>query len=102
MSVLVTVWAVLTSIFTGGALFRFARAPKVEAPIRTRRRPHVVLIRPVDAPTALELANLATPIDYPGQLTHVVVSPFRPRLESANVRWLASDPLSKNRKVGHA
>jgi hypothetical protein len=30
-----------------------------------------------------------------------VVSPFRPRLQSPNVRWLPSDPLSRNRKVGH-
>ena len=46
-------------------------------------------------------AALAAPIDYAGELTHVVVSPFRPQLQSANVRWLPSDPLTTNRKVGH-
>jgi len=71
------------------------------SPARIRRRPHVLLIRPVDAPTPLELENFATPVDYSGELTHVVVSPFRPRLSSANVRWLPSDPLTRNRKVGH-
>ncbi|MBM4777032.1 MAG: carotenoid biosynthesis protein [Archangiaceae bacterium] len=100
MNLFVTTWAVLAAGFTGVALYRLIRQRGVEA-ARARRRPHVLLIRPVDAPTPLELENLGTPIDYPGQLTHVVVSPFRPRLSSANVRWLASDPLSRNRKVGH-
>ncbi|MBL8940843.1 MAG: carotenoid biosynthesis protein [Archangium sp.] len=100
MNLFVTVWAVLAAGFTGVALSRLFRQRIVDS-TRARRRPHVLLIRPVDAPTPLELENLGTPIDYPGQLTHVVVSPFRPRLSSANVRWLASDPLSRNRKVGH-
>jgi hypothetical protein len=100
MATAVTVWAVVAAAFTAVALFRLWRARRPE-PVRARRRPHVLLIRPVDAPTPLELENLATPIDYPGELTHVVVSPFRPRLGSANVRWLASDPLTRNRKVGH-
>lgn len=100
MNLFVTVWALLAAGFTGVALYRLVRQRRAESS-RTRRRPHVLLIRPVDAPTPLELENLGTPIDYPGQLTHVVVSPFRPRLTSANVRWLASDPLSRNRKVGH-
>lgn len=100
MNLFVTAWAVLAAGFTGVALYRLLRQRRAES-TRARRRPHVLLIRPVDAPTPLELENLGTPIDYPGQLTHVVVSPFRPRLTSANVRWLASDPLSRNRKVGH-
>ncbi|MBL8919361.1 MAG: carotenoid biosynthesis protein [Myxococcaceae bacterium] len=100
MATMVTAWAVLAAGFTAVALFRLSRAKRFES-ARLRRRPRVLLIRPVDAPTPLELENLATPIDYPGELTHVVVSPFRPRLGSANVRWLASDPLSRNRKVGH-
>lgn len=100
MNLFVTAWAVLAAGFTGVALYRLFRQRSPES-TRARRRPHVLLIRPVDAPTPLELENLGTPIDYPGQLTHVVVSPFRPRLTSANVRWIASDPLSRNRKVGH-
>lgn len=101
MSELVTIWAAIASCFTAVALFRLWRARRAESTSRNRRRPHVLLIRPVDSPTPRELENLAAPIDYPGTLTHVVVSPFRPRLASANVRWLASDPLSRNRKVGH-
>jgi ceramide glucosyltransferase len=101
MSELVMVWAIIASCFTGVALYRLSLARPPEKTSRNRRRPHVLLIRPVDSPTARELESLAAPIDYPGTLTHVVVSPFRPRLTSANVRWLASDPLSRNRKVGH-
>lgn len=100
MSDLVTAWAVLAAGFTAVALLKLWRARRAE-PTRGRRHPHVLLIRPVDAPTPLELENLAAPTGYPGELTHVVVSPFRPRLSSANVRWLASDPLTRNRKVGH-
>jgi hypothetical protein len=100
MSWLLTTWAAMAAGFTFVSLWRLWRA---ESPSRrrVRRRPHVLLLRPVDAPTPLELENLATPIDYAGELTHVVLSPFRPRLQSANVRWLPSDPLTKNRKVGH-
>lgn len=101
MTGLVVLWATIASGFTGVALYRLWRARRTGPASRNRRRPHVLLIRPVDSPTARELENLAAPIDYPGTLTHVVVSPFRPRLTSANVRWLASDPLSRNRKVGH-
>ncbi len=101
MSWLVVTWAVLTTIFTLAAVLRLTRAPPRATATRVRRRPHVVLLRPCDGPTALELENFAAPIDYPGELTHVVVSPFRPRLQSANVRWLPSDPLTTNRKVGH-
>jgi hypothetical protein len=34
-------------------------------------------------------------------LSHVVLSPFRPRLAAPSVQWLPSDPLTPNRKVGH-
>ncbi len=101
MSELVMIWAAVAACFTAVALYRLWRARRAGSTSRARRRPHVLLIRPVDSPTPRELENLAAPIDYPGTLTHVVVSPFRPRLTSANVRWLASDPLSRNRKVGH-
>lgn len=100
MSWLVVPWAVAAACFSLLALVRLRRAVRPREP-RVRRRPHVLLLRPVDAPTPLELENLAAPIDYAGELTHCVVSPFRPRLSSPNVRWLPSDPLTKNRKVGH-
>jgi hypothetical protein len=103
VSWLVTAWAAIAAGFTLVALWRFTRPPPSDEARRprVRRRPHVLLLRPVDAPTPLELENLATRIDYAGELTHVVLSPFRPRLGSANVEWLPSDPLSRNRKVGH-
>lgn len=105
LSALVTLWALLAAGFTGVALFRLVRRQRAlrddSRRPRVRRRPHVLLLRPVDAPTPLELENLATPVDYAGPLTHVVLSPFRPRLASPNVEWLPSDPLSRNRKVGH-
>lgn len=100
MSWLVTGWAVMAGTFTLVALWRLRAAPAAST-TRVRRRPHVLLLRPVDAPTEQELENLAAPIDYSGEVTPVVVSPFRPRLQSANVRWLPSDPLTRNRKVGH-
>ncbi len=102
MSWLITLWAVFAGGFTWVAVYRLVKQGRVEQKrARVRRRPHVLLLRPVDAATPLELENLAAPIDYAGQLSHVVLSPFRPRLQSANVRWLPSDPLTKNRKVGH-
>ncbi len=100
MSWLVTAWAALAAGFTWVAVWRLWRSAR-KARRGVRRRPHVLLLRPVDAPTPLELENLGSPIDYAGELTHAVLSPFRPRLRSANVRWLPSDPLTKNRKVGH-
>lgn len=105
MSAFITLWALLAAGFTGVALYRLIRRQRslrdhTRRP-RVRRRPHVLLLRPVDAPTPLELDNLATPVDYAGPLTHVVLSPFRPRLASPNVQWHPSDPLSRNRKVGH-
>lgn len=100
MTALVVAWALLAAGFTGVALVRLWRRPPA-APRRVRRRPHVLLLRPVDAPTPLELDALSARVDYAGPLTHYVVSPFRPRLTSANVRWLPSDPLTRNRKVGH-
>ena len=100
MTQLLTALTVFAGCFSLVALFRLSRkAPP--AAIRRRRFARVLLLRPVDAPGPLELENLNAPIDYPGELTHVVLSPFRPRLTSANTRWLASDPLSSNRKVGH-
>lgn len=101
MSAFVTAWALCAAAFTAVALVRLAKVRAAPPPVGARRHPPVLLLRPLDAPTPLELENLAAPIDYPGELTHVVVAPFRPRLASPNVRWLASDPLTRNRKVGH-
>lgn len=100
MTTVLTLWALVAAAFSIVALVRLLRAKPV-APAGRRRMPTVLLLRPVDAPGPLELQNLNAAIDYPGELTHVVLSPFRPRLTSANTRWVASDPLCSNRKVGH-
>lgn len=95
--------------FTIGALALIAAAFSLLAVLRLSKRRSarlgsgegkVLLLRPIDAPTPRELENLAAPIDYPGELEHLVVSPFRPRLPSG-VRWAFSDPTCPNRKVGH-
>ncbi|MCP3135864.1 glycosyltransferase [Pyxidicoccus xibeiensis] len=91
-------WAVMATGFSAVALARLLRPrPK---PVPGRAHPPVLLLRPVDAPTPRELENLALLIDYAGPLEQVVVSPYRPRL-APGVRWLPSDPLTPNRKVGH-
>ncbi|HEX8825154.1 MAG TPA: glycosyltransferase [Archangium sp.] len=89
-------WVVLAGGFSAVALSRLTR----RGPARERTRVPVLLLRPVDAPTARELENLGRPIDYAGPLEHVVLSPSEPRLP-AEVRWLRSDPSTPNRKVGH-
>ncbi|WP_342378681.1 carotenoid biosynthesis protein [Myxococcus stipitatus] len=91
-------WAVLAMGFSAVALFRLGRLRRAHVPLGTR--PAVLLLRPVDAPTARELENLTRPIDYAGPLEQVVVSPYRPRLPPG-VSWLPSDPPAPNRKVGH-
>ncbi|WNG33519.1 glycosyltransferase [Archangium violaceum] len=89
-------WAVLAGGFSAVALGRLSRSRR---PVESTRVP-VLLLRPVDAPTARELENLSRPIDYAGPLEHVVLSPSRPMLPE-DVRWLRSDPVTPNRKVGH-
>ncbi|TSC22886.1 glycosyltransferase [Corallococcus sp. Z5C101001] len=90
-------WATLAGGFSAVALARLSRrTPAAATPVL----PSVLLLRPVDAPTPQELENLARPIDYAGPLEQVVLSPYRPRL-AAGVRWLPSDPVCPNRKVGH-
>jgi ceramide glucosyltransferase len=91
-------WAVLATGFSGVALARLLRSRRPASTASTQVP--VLLLRPVDAPTPRELENLAAPIDYAGPLEQVVVSPYRPRL-APGVRWLPSDPLTPNRKVGH-
>ena len=94
---LVTIgWALLACGFSALAWWRVVRRPTlVSAPANAS----VLLVRPVDAPTASELANLAAPVDYRGPLEQVVLAPTRPIAEGP--RWIASDPRTANRKVGH-
>jgi ceramide glucosyltransferase len=89
-------WAALATGFSAVALGRLSRRGRGAAGTRAP----VLLLRPVDAPTARELENLSRPVDYAGELEQVVVSPYRPRL-GPGVRWLPSDPPTPNRKVGH-
>jgi hypothetical protein len=99
MNALVTMglgWVALAGGFSAVAL---ARLPGRRRPVEPTRVP-VLLLRPVDAPTQRELENLSRPINYAGPLEHVVLSPERPRLPEG-VRWMRSDPVTPNRKVGH-
>ncbi len=93
MTLALGVWLALAVGFTLTAL------------VKLRGRPHqpglnakVVLVRPVDAPTALELENLRAPL--PPNVEQVVLSPFRLELPQGT-RWLPSDPPTPNRKAGH-
>lgn len=89
-------WAMLAGGFSAVALARLMRR---RGPAGSTRAA-VLLVRPVDAPTARELENLARPVDYAGPVEHVVLSPSRPPLPE-HVQWIASDPAVPNRKVGH-
>lgn len=93
----VVAWALLAAGFSLVALWRLRRAAP---PQPATAWPPVLLLRPMDAPSGAELEGLAAPVDYPGPLEQVVLSPFRPPLP-AGVRWLPSDPVTGNRKVGH-
>ena len=94
-----TAWAGLALGFTSVTLWRLRRAPG-EVGREPAEWPRVLLLRPMDAPTPRELANLSAPLDYPGELEQLVVSPYRPRLPPG-VAWLPSDPPRRNRKAGH-
>lgn len=83
-----TAWALAAAGFSLVALVRLSRRPP-EPP--EGEFPSVLLLRPVDAPTAAELEALAAPLDYPGPLEQVVVGPG----------FFASNPACPNRKVGH-
>lgn len=96
-------WAWLAAAFSLLALFRvlrWRRSMHPAAPKLPSRLPAILLLRPVDAPTAEERERLAKPVEYPGSLEQLVLSPFRLRLPES-VRWLPSDPPTRNRKVGH-
>lgn len=93
MSWLITLWSLLALGFTASALLRLRRA---KAPARLDVP--VLLLRPVDAPTPVELENLAAPL--PDGVEQVVLSPYALRKRPTG-RWLYSDPPSANRKAGH-
>lgn len=97
MTVIVVGWALLALGFTMVTVRALHRRP---APLVATATPPILLLRPADAPTALERASLATPIVYAGGVEHVVLSPTPPVLP-AGVRWVSSDPVTANRKVGH-
>lgn len=96
MTALLVGWALLAIGFTVVTM----RALAGRSPVPVADAPPILLLRPADAPTALEVRNLGTPIDYPGAVEHVVLSPAPPLLP-AGIRWVRSDPRSPNRKVGH-
>ncbi len=93
LTVVLVGWALLAAGATVTALVRVR-------PRATRPGPFddVIVLRPVDAPTPRELANLSQPL--PRGVRHLVLAPFRPRLPT-HVEWLPSDPPTKNRKLGH-
>jgi ceramide glucosyltransferase len=100
MSIVFVVWTWSAALFSLVALFRVWRK-HLSPPRPSLRRPNVLLLRPVDAPSETEVKNFEADIVYEGQIRHVVVSPFRPPFKSGAVEWLPSDPLTENRKVGH-
>ncbi|HLL56087.1 MAG TPA: glycosyltransferase [Myxococcaceae bacterium] len=93
-------WATSSTLFTLVACVRLGRLREDARAPFPKDGPPVLLLRPMDAPSRDELAALASPIEYPGPVEQVVLSPFRPRLPP-NVKWLWSDPLTTNRKAGH-
>jgi len=97
VTVALVAWALLASGFSAYTLLALRRSTR-RAPAPSA--PPVVLLRPADALTSRETALLAEPIAYPGDCAYVVVSPTCPPGVAAE-RWLASDPATPNRKVGH-
>jgi ceramide glucosyltransferase len=95
-----TAWAWFAALFSLVALFRVAKWRRVSSQPQVGSSARVVLLRPVDAPTAEERTRLSESIAYDGPLEQWVLSPFRLRLPETT-RWLPSDPPTRNRKVGH-
>lgn len=85
-------WA---AVATGFSLVVLSR---VRSWRRTEWQPSksLVVLRPVEAPSPVELEALATPL--PSWVRQIVISPEKPSLP---FEWLHSDPTSPNRKVGH-
>lgn len=97
MTTFLAAWLAIAITFTVIALIRsLTRRPQSSDRPRNRDA-RALLLRPLDAATSDELANFGHPLDG---VDHVVLSPFRPRLPDT-VRWLPSDPLEHNRKLGH-
>lgn len=93
ISLVLVCWALLATGATVTALARVRRRTP-----RAGSFSDVIVLRPVDAPSPTELANLSAPLLR--GVRQIVLSPFRPRLTS-HVEWLPSDPTMKNRKLGH-
>jgi hypothetical protein len=91
VSALITVWAALAAAFTVLALYKLALRPQVAA--SKPSRVGIVLLRPVDAPTACELETLG---QVPRGVEQCVLSP---RPLTANHH--PSEPSAQNRKLGH-
>ncbi|HZH04658.1 MAG TPA: carotenoid biosynthesis protein, partial [Myxococcaceae bacterium] len=99
-TVALAAWAWSAALFSAVALARLWRGRRLAKRTATLPLPAVLLLRPVDAPTRSERESLAAPVDYPGALEQVVLSPF-PLDLPGHLRWLPSDPPTRNRKVGH-
>ncbi|MFT3836890.1 MAG: glycosyltransferase [Myxococcaceae bacterium] len=92
---LLSAWAVAALLFTAVLLYRLTRRTAPGA--AHFEHPEVLLLRPVDAPTAAELENLA---DVPPGVRQIVISPYRPALPR-HIEWLPWDPIAPNRKASH-
>ncbi len=86
-------WAIAAAGFTWLAVFRLRRAPALRAPEVDLA--NVLIIRPLDAPGPHELEALCAPLFGVRQ---VVASAEKPDVP---LEWVASEPLTANRKVGH-
>ncbi|MBK7862642.1 MAG: hypothetical protein IPJ65_29345 [Archangiaceae bacterium] len=101
MSAAITAWALLAVMFTVMAMVRVALSaarsahpePRATPEARSSELSNVLLVRPVDAPTGGELANLRK---VPSGLEQWVMSPD-PTVPNHH----PSDPRTQNRKLGH-
>jgi hypothetical protein len=85
-------WCATATGFTITAIFK-VRRPKSA---KSAHRAPIVLLRPVDAPTETELANLN---HAPSAVEQWVLSPTKP--VGCAGRWVESNPNLLNRKLGH-
>ncbi len=95
LDAVLTFWALTALGFTLVLLVRLARRRASALPARGPGE--VLLLRPVEAASPAELANLS--LKLPG-VRQVVISPYRPPLP-AHVEWLPWEPIAPNRKVSH-
>lgn len=102
MSVIVSTavgWAFVAATFSFVTAVRVWRVLR-QSVLPREDVPAVLLLRPVDSPNPVELANLQVTPGYRGQLESVVVGPVCPPL-AAGVVFVESNPTTCNRKVGH-